>query len=435
MWLTALVILTTIVGMIIFESMLRDAFHDTIISRLDEDLDQIVLATHFQQGKINIDQSRLSPLYHPLYSGRYFQLNLPKRIIRSDSLGKQTLNVDLLKAGVSHSWQTKGPNNHDIQLLSVGLLASPVNNQTATLTVAQDLSMGRKVFSEINGTKLLVNITMLLFMIGCIFMLLRQSFKPLNKIKDALVKLQNGEINALEIKDMPPEIVPLAQTYNELLDYTNKQIERSRHNLGNLSHGLKTPLAVMQQQVEVLGLENPVLAKSMQQQLNLIHNMIERKLTVARITGNMLPAAQFIVPRDIESLVSTLNKIYIHKNIHFKMDIDSKGIHLPIHREDGMELFGNLLDNAYKWAKANVVISVIQKNKMLILSIEDDGSGVEESELELLTQRGKRLDESVIGHGLGLSIVKEITEQYGIELDFSLSQQLTGLKISLTFEV
>lgn len=432
LWLTALVIITTLVGMIIFESMLRDAFHDSIINRLEEDLEQVLLATQFDHGEISVDQTEISPFYKPIYSGRYFQLNLSHDIIRSPSLWDQDLAIELLKPGKTHSWQAKGPNNHDIQLLSIGL-GSPVTGKTATLTVAQDLSIGRSIFSEINSTKLLVNIVMLLFMIACIFILLRRSFKPINEIKSSLIKLQNGEITALAIQKIPSEIVPLAQTFNELLDYTAKQVERSRNNLGNLSHGLKTPLAVMQQQVEVLGLNHPEIAESLQQQLDLIHKMVERKLTAARITGNMLPAAQFILPRDVESLIQTLTKIHAHKSIQFTIALCEPHIHLPIHREDGMELLGNLLDNAYKWAKTRVNLTLTLENNHFILNVEDDGPGVAKNELKLLTERGTRLDESVMGHGLGLSIVKEITEQYNITLNFNASDSLQGLKITLKF--
>ena len=226
---------------------------------------------------------------------------------------------------------------------------------------------------------------------------------------------------------------PLAKTYNELLEYTAKQIKRSRNNLGNLSHGLKTPLAVMQQQVEALGLKDPDTAIALQQQLDAIHKMVERKLAAARITGDMLPAAQLVIPRDLHSLANTLHKVHRHKSIKCEFEIDPNIQRLPIHREDGMELLGNLLDNAFKWAKSRVSVQLSRQQERILLCIDDDGPGVAGNELDKLTQRGIRLDESVMGHGLGLSIVKEIAEQYGIELSFNHSARLGGLGIELRF--
>lgn len=83
LWLTGLVIVSTIIGLFLFESMLRQAFHDSIINRLEEDLEHVILATHMQDGDIGIDSSMLSGFYRPAYSGRYYQLNLPDEVIRS----------------------------------------------------------------------------------------------------------------------------------------------------------------------------------------------------------------------------------------------------------------------------------------------------------------------------------------------------------------
>lgn len=431
LWLTGLIILSTIIGLILFESMLREAFHDSIINRLEEDLEHVILATRLQDGQIEIDHQQLSSFYKPAYSGRYFQLNLPTQVIRSRSLWDVELEIEPLADSQKRVWQAKGPKNNDMQLLSIGIGSDNTPN-TATLTVAQDLSIGRRVFSEVFGTKLAINIGMLLAMIAGIFIILRQSFKPVKKIQQSLAKLRQGEISALDTQHIPSEIKPLAETYNQLLDYTAKQIERSRNNLGNLSHGLKTPLAIMQQQVEALGLTDPDAAIAMQQQLDQIRKMIERKLAAARVTGDMLPAAQMTVEKDFTSLLNTLKKVYRHKAVTEHIHNPQQLSRIPIHREDGMELFGNLLDNAFKWTDSCVRLSLKkQHNHSITITVEDDGSGVQQDQLALLTARGKRLDEDVMGHGLGLSIVKEICEQYGFQLQFNASEHLSGLAVSI----
>jgi len=432
LWLTGLVILSTAIGIIFFESMLRQAFHDSIIARLQEDIEQVMLATHLQGEELSIDQSQLSGFYKPVFSGRYYQLNLPDQEIHSRSLWDQRLDIEPLKKGESRVWQTKGPQNHDIQLLSIGL-SSDALNVDATLTVAQDLSIGRKIFTQIYGTKLGVNLAMLLTMIAGIFLVLRQSFKPINHMQAALSKLREGEITSLELNKIPPELQGLASTYNELLQYSSKQLARGRNNIGNLSHGLKTPLAVMQQQVEALGLKDPEAAIALQKQLDLVHKMIERKLAAARITGDMLPAAQMQLPKDLDDLCQTLSKVHFNKRIQCNIHIPETLCRLPLHREDGMELIGNLLDNAHKWAKSRVEVNASINDDSISIIIEDDGPGVASKELAQLTSRGKRLDEATIGHGLGLSIVKDIAAQYEIDLLFAHSERLGGLKVSLTF--
>ncbi|MBR9727702.1 ATP-binding protein [Shewanella intestini] len=430
LWLSALIVLATLLALMLFESMLREAFHDSIINRLEEDLERVILATRLDDGKLIIDQSQLSSFYKPAYSGRYYQLNLPNQVIRSRSLWDVQLHTEMLQAKEMRSWQAKGPQNNDIQLLSIGV-GAPNSTLVATLTVAQDLSIGRRVFNEVFGVKLAINIGMLLSMLLGIFIILRQSFKPVNQVQTSIAKLRDGEISQLDLSPIPQEIRPLAETFNELLDYTSKQVERSRNNLGNLSHGLKTPLAVMQQQVEALGLTDPDLAMAMQQQLDDIRMLIERKLAAARVTGDMLPAAQMSVPKDFESLLNTLHKVHHNKSIQCQISNINEVSRVPIHREDGMELFGNLLDNAFKWAQSTVNVTIFTTEQHIMLVIEDDGAGVEEQALKHLTERGKRLDEGVMGHGLGLSIVKEICEQYGFTLTFLSGQSLSGLTVKI----
>ena len=146
LWLTGLVILSTAVGIIFFETMLRQAFHDSIIARLQEDIEQVMLATHLDGEQLEIDQSQLSGFYKPVFSGRYYQLDLADLEIRSRSLWDQKLDIEKLALGETRVWQAKGPLNHDIQLLSIGLRSDSMD-VGATLTVAQDLSIGRKVFT------------------------------------------------------------------------------------------------------------------------------------------------------------------------------------------------------------------------------------------------------------------------------------------------
>lgn len=109
LWLTGLLVLGTVIGLILFESMLRQAFHDSIINRLEEDLEHIMLATHIHDGEISIDQSQLSSFYKPAYSGRYFQLNLPNEVIRSRSLWDMQLDIEPLAPNQTRVWQAKGP--------------------------------------------------------------------------------------------------------------------------------------------------------------------------------------------------------------------------------------------------------------------------------------------------------------------------------------
>jgi signal transduction histidine kinase len=76
-------------------------------------------------------------------------------------------------------------------------------------------------------------------------------------------------------------------------------------------------------------------------------------------------------------------------------------------------MIGNLIDNACKWAHAQVRVRARKDGARLIITVEDDGPGLTEDERALVGERGERLDENVPGSGLGLAIVRDISKLYG----------------------
>jgi signal transduction histidine kinase len=107
---------------------------------------------------------------------------------------------------------------------------------------------------------------------------------------------------------------------------------------------------------------------------------------------------------------------------------------LALDREDMLELLGNLLDNASKWASSRVALD-IAINDDIRLQVEDDGPGVDEQDLPHLAGRGVRIDEQSPGHGLGLAIVQDIVKLYNGSLDFSRSQKLGGLCVQVRLPI
>ncbi|WP_241092505.1 ATP-binding protein, partial [Pseudomonas viridiflava] len=173
---------------------------------------------------------------------------------------------------------------------------------------------------------------------------------------------------------------------------------------------------------------NPALRKTLQEQLENIRLRLERELNRARLSGDALPGARFDCDAELPGLFSTLGMIH-----GGHLDLVNKvqgGMYLPWDREDILELLGNLLDNACKWADSEVQLDILRQDQGFRLLIDDDGPGIPESLRAEVFSRGARLDEQITGHGLGLGIVRDIVEAWGGQLQL-LDSPLHGLRVQI----
>jgi signal transduction histidine kinase len=159
-----------------------------------------------------------------------------------------------------------------------------------------------------------------------------------------------------------------------------------------------------------------------------IRQRVDSELKRARMAGDQRGGQRFSLDQDLPALLDTLRRLYQDSDIRLQLH-EQTGPLLPLEREDGIELLGNLLDNAWKWADTAIQLRISSENGKLTISIEDDGPGIEAQQAEQLLQRGKRRDESVTGYGIGLSIVRHIVDSYHGSMHLQPSEQLGGLQV------
>jgi signal transduction histidine kinase len=216
---------------------------------------------------------------------------------------------------------------------------------------------------------------------------------------------------------------------NGLLAVQTARLERSRQAAGNLAHALKGPLAVVLRALEP---EAPAAQErdGARAQLAKVNALIERELRRARLSGAPAAGAWFDADAELGPLIRLLRQIYADKALR----IDWTAPHpdpLPFDREDMLELLGNLLDNACKWGRQRIRVAIRVADGACRIEVEDDGPGCPEPALSEILARGSRLDERTAGHGLGLSIVREITGLYRGELRLGRAS-LGGLRAELS---
>jgi signal transduction histidine kinase len=238
---------------------------------------------------------------------------------------------------------------------------------------------------------------------------------PLASLRGAVNQIRRGEARRVE-GVFPPEIAPLADELNLLVDANHEIIERARTHVGNLAHALKTPISVIVNEADV---ENTPLAAKVREQTALMRDQVQYYLDRARAAAR---AAAVGSVTEVEPVVSGMlrafTKIQQGRGIVFSAAVED-GVRFRGERQDLEEMLGNLIDNAGKWARSLVTISVARDGERgherpgLTVLIDDDGPGLAPEKRAEATRRGRRLDETVPGSGLGLSIVVDLAQLYG----------------------
>lgn len=413
-----------IVGLVLLQTSLwlfESGLQRSLETDLREETEGLLLAVVRGSDGMKLDTQRLNPRYQRAFSGHYFRIELPGRTWRSRSL-----------------WDAS-PDWPDAPGLAPELLAGPQGQrllaytahyrregQPIVISVAQDYSPILDSFARVRlGGLGLVGVALL------VFVLLQRyavslALRPLERARQQIAQLQQGQRQQLE-GDVPLELQPLVEQINHLLQHTDDTLKRSRNALGNLGHALKTPLAVLTSLLQREELAaHPELRAALAEQLGQIQQRVSRELGRARLAGEVLPGGHFDCDAELPALFDTLAAIH-RPGLDLRWQAPP-GCRLPWDREDMLELLGNLLDNACKWAAGQVRLSIARDERGYVLDVDDDGPGIPADRRERALARGGRLDENAQGHGLGLSIVGDIVAAW--QGDWELAQSpLGGLRV------
>jgi len=245
----------------------------------------------------------------------------------------------------------------------------------------------------------------------------RFGLAPLARISESLAAIRSGRAERLQ-GEFPVEIAPLARETNALIDANREIVERARTHVGNLAHALKTPISVIVN--EASARSGDPFALKVLEQTDIMRDQVARQLERARLVARSGVVGTLVdVPPVVTALARTMEKL--HRDREIAIDVDVPGLaRFRGEQQDLEEMVGNLVDNGCKWAKSRVAIEVLtdqaaaddDKGRVRII-VDDDGPGLSPAQREQVALRGRRLDETKPGSGLGLSIVVELAGLYG----------------------
>lgn len=348
--------------------------------------------------------------------------NEQQEVWRSLSASNKKFSFPVPDSGKWLFGRARGPNGAQYYVSSFNTTWTNNNGVKAkyVFTIMENFGYYEKQVSNYR-----TSITVGLLVFGLVFLLLqmlilRFGLSPVKKITVDVEQMNKGESAWLD-GQYPQELMPLTVNLNRLVDNERLQRERYRERMADLSHGLKTPLSVLRglgadidDHGQPISREN--LLETLTKQVSRMSKLVDYQLQRTIPSGAPTVLTKVDIAVTAKETVSALDKVYLDKNIHCKIDVES-GLYFYGDENDLIEMIGNLLDNAYKHASDIVRFSALNvsmksKRSELIFMIEDDGTGVPPTKRETILERGVQLDSSGDGQGFGLSIVADIVRSY-----------------------
>jgi two-component system, OmpR family, sensor histidine kinase PhoQ len=423
------------VMMYILDTGFRAVSDQTMQRLLDTQMVALVAASERQpDGGYAPPLQDIDPRLARPHSGLFAQIRSLKHQWRSPSTAGTAVDFGPLLPEGGRNF-TYGEFAHErVAIESRGLQFEDDPNNPArsfTFSVAVSLTPYEQQLFRFRSQMLGSFTGLMLLLLLTLAALLRWVLAPVRRLEREIHDVEEGRSETLG-GGYPRELSGVATNLNALLVGERKRVARYRDTLGNLAHGLKTPLAVMRSS---LSKEAPAAAGTFGAEIDRMSDIIAHQLKRAAASGGaLLGQAPIDVTQVAVDLRSALLKVYGSKDLSLELVIERESQFVG-DRGDFTELLGNLVDNACKWCRSRVRVTVaIDPNagprERLSLVVEDDGPGISEADRERVGQRGVRTDESVPGHGLGLAMVHDTVDLYGGSVTID-SSPLGGARFSL----
>lgn len=413
---------------LLFERDFRERVHTEthnqlmqLISGLDVD----------EEGAIQT-RAMADPRFRQPASGLYWQIDTKDgEVLRSRSLWDGSLSTG------EGDWQSidepqpfPGPFGEPVLVHArLIMLGEPPNRKQLRVMIAvneSEVTTPTKNFA--------VNLALSLIVLALAMVVLSGSqlgmvMLPLNNLRSSVRDIRDGKATRVS-GEYPMEIEPVVGKLNGLLAQREAMVERARSRAGNFAHSLKTPLTVIDTllpELHARGQEDS--ASEIGRQTAQLKKHVNRELARARMAaGHGEPVRD--IAAVLDEILATIRQLPRGRDIAFVTEVP-RNQPVRMEREDLIELVANILDNARKWAKSRVEIRLEKVASDMTLSISDDGPGIPEAFRETIVERGRRLDEGTEGTGIGLAIVKDIADAYGLATSFTASE-LGGLRFSVS---
>lgn len=430
--IVALVVVATLIGSIYKQASERN-FERLLWAHLYNLVGSVSVSDNGDlQGRPELGEIR----YSSPTSGWYWEVDsvsanlhgtLHSLSLGSRKIGQESLITFPFDSSFKRTYPAHGPNGEELFVAETEVVLDS-ENRIARFRVMGNLSEVKQENRDFNARlysylgifgigSILINAAVILF-----------GLRPLDRVRRSLADIREGRAPRLT-SDLPIEIAPLAQEMNALIENNVRIMERSRTQVGNLAHSLKTPLTVLMNEGRALGGEQGRIVTEQCEAMQLqIQHYLQRARIAAQRDSVVFRTPVTPVLERIDRVTKKLNPQLQVRFINKFADAIFAG-----EKEDLEEVIGNLMENAGKWGRSQILMSLhkTSNDTEFMITIEDDGPGLAADKMAEAMQRGRRIDETKPGTGLGLAIVQDTVKEYGGQFVLK-SSQLGGLRAQIT---
>jgi signal transduction histidine kinase len=388
-------------------------------------LDQLIAALTLKDGKLALDRQPADPRFTQPLSGLYWQVMSGDEVLRSRSLWDAELELPPLDPGAPVSRTIPGPQQTSLLTIEREVVGGKrLGNRTVLLAVAvirRDIEVATSAFRR----EMLPYLMLLaLLFVAATVLQITIGLRPLGALRDKVADIRQGR--ASRIGDgFPVEVLSLTRELDELVASREEQIRRAREHAADFAHGLKTPLQAMAGDIRRLRERGEIdLADRIQSLATVMRRHVDHQLARARMAGR--PTGNADARAVIEGVVAVLARTPQGELLNWELDVPGE-IRARIDAEDLTEVVGSVLENAMRYARQSVVVRAAIIAGDATIEIVDDGPGIPADKIDYVLGRGRRLDESSGGAGLGLAIANDIVTAAGGTL--SIQNGEVGLRV------
>ncbi|GEO84063.1 MULTISPECIES: sensor histidine kinase [Alphaproteobacteria] len=371
------------------------------------------------------------------YGGLYWQVqdDLKGRQLRSQSLWDYTLPLpdDAQEANAVHRYILPGPEGADLIVQERKIIiAAPEGPRPIRVAAAIDARVVSEARTGYTLDIIPFMAVLAAFLVAASLAQLTFGLRPVSSVSEGLNRIRERKAERLNGR-YPKELQGVVDAVNSLLDAQSEILQKARTRSADLAHGLKTPLTVMANDAQTLKERGQTdIADELAHLVSVMQAHVERELARSRIAATAeLRASDADIGLAVDRIVRTLRRTPKGEELVWTVDVPPD-VTVEVDPHDLEELLGNILDNAVKWARSNINVTVRKGPDRTRMVIEDDGPGADPAGIKRMTERGIRLDSQTPGTGIGLAIVSDIASVYDLGIEIA-NRETGGLKVSVSF--